>query len=76
MAQKIIPITGLPRSGNMNAQQVYAYRALLAFQLRATGMEHVHIAAVLNQPTKETSRKLVARGRRVMLDCIVGTVMP
>ena len=73
---RLIPVRGLPVSGRMSMQQVFRYRALLAFKLRATAMEHANIARVLNLPSKEASRRLVAKGRRLMIDCVIETVMP
>ena len=73
---RLIPVRGLPVSGRMTTQQVCRYRALLAFQLRSTTMEHTNIVRVLNLPSKEASRRLVAKGRRLMIDCVIETVMP
>ncbi len=60
----------------MSAKQVHRYRALMAFLLRAAMMEHKDIARVLNLSSKEVSRRLVAKGCRLMKDCVIDTVAP
>lgn len=64
----------LPTSGRMTADQVRRYRALLAFQLRAAAMEHDSIKQVLNLPKAEHAKRLIKFGRRLIQDCIIGTV--
>ena len=66
----------LPTSGKMNRQQVRAYRSLLAFQLRATNMQHGDIAKVLNLRRWQDSKALVELGRRTITDAVIGTVAP
>lgn len=71
------PYPPLPRPGAMMTQtQVHRYAALLCFQLRAGGMAHENIARVMRLPTKGRSRALVAKGRRLMRECIIDTVIP
>ena len=72
MIQKI----ALPTSGKMTAEQINAYRSILAFQLRAAVMSHEDIAKVLNLKSKEHSRRYVAIGRRKLVDCVIQTVAP
>ncbi len=64
----------LPQPGKLNAQQLSRYRALLAFQLRASGFQHEGIAAVMKFRSKNHSRSMVAKGRRLMTECVIDTV--
>lgn len=64
----------LPNCGKMTPQQVSRYRALLAFQLRATGMDHHDISRVLNLNSAFIARRCVKLGRKRLLDCVIGTV--
>jgi hypothetical protein len=68
-----IPIPYVMRD-KLPSQQIGRYRALLAFQLRASGMWHNDIARVLNLSGKESARRYVAIGRRLMIDIVIPTI--
>lgn len=59
----------------LSAQQVGRHRALLAFTLRSWGQNHRDIAAVLKLRGPGDSRRLVAKGRRLFIDCVANAVI-
>ena len=60
----------------INPADVRRFRALLAFQLRAMLLKHEDIARILNLRSKNHSRSMVAKGRRVMISGVIETVLP
>jgi hypothetical protein len=61
---------------NLKRTQIFRHRALIAFQLRAAGLTHGDIAAVLQLRSKEHSRSCVAKGRKLLTEIVIATVLP